>query len=115
MFIPNNKAMVEFYVGTDRHGKRRYSSPQRFPCGVVTMREESGKTSVRTDSSASRGSAKDELLQARILFPRNVRLNFGDRVTIMDFAMTVKGVHPRYNIPGQLDHWEVALEISAES
>lgn len=115
MFIPNNRARVEFYVGTDRHGKRRYSTPQTVPCGVVTLREASDKTSVRTDSSASRGSAHEELLQGRILFPRNVRLNYGDRVTIMDFMMTVKGVHPRYSIPGQLDHWEVALEVSSES
>ncbi len=115
MFIPNNTATVEFYVGSDRHGQRRYGSPMKVRCGVVTMRESAEKTSVRTDSSASRGSAKEDLLQGRILFPRNVRLNVGDRVEIMGFKMTVKGSHPRFSIPGQLDHWEVALEISAET
>ena len=114
MFIPNNKVVVEFFVGTDAFGKKQYSLPKEISCGIVYLRHANQKTSVRTDSSATRGSAKEDFNSSRILFPSNVRLSFGDKVSINGFKMTVSKVHPRYSIPGRLDHWEVDLEANGD-
>ena len=111
MFRPNLKCKVSKVTGTDLYGKRTYGTPETVPFAIVKLERSSEKTSVRTDSSASRGSAQEILADARFLFPKNVTLQEGDLIEFGDFKLTVVSVWPRYRVTGELDHWQVDCNI----
>jgi hypothetical protein len=98
-------------TGKDLYGVRIYGPYTTVPFAIVKLERSSEKTSVRTDSSASRGSAQEILADARFLFPKNVIVQEGDRVEFGDFKLTVVSVWPRYRVTGELDHWQVDCNI----
>lgn len=110
MFIPNNTAWIHRVSATrDTRGERTYAKPVRIPCGVVTLNLEIGKTSVRADSSGSRGKAEEQQGTARILFPSYAVIEDLDMVQVAGETLEVIQVMPRWNILGALDHYEVDL------
>lgn len=114
MFRPNLKCQISVLGGADGYGKRTYSPWKSTPFAIVKLEQMSEKTSVRTDSSATRGSAQEILADARLLFPAYVRLKEGDRVKFMGFTLTVTSIHPRYSVLGRHDHWQVDCNIFGE-
>lgn len=113
MLRPNLHCEVSSMTGADLYGKRTYSAWTVVPFAIVKLEQRNDKTSVRTDSSASRGSAKEILADARLLFPKNVILHEGDRVQFGGFMLTVVSVWPRYRVTGEMDHWQVDCDIWA--
>jgi hypothetical protein len=111
MLIPNVQAKYSRMIGVDVVGKRTYAGPRRIRVGVVWLEEASGKTSVRTDSSGSRGSAREPLTKSRLMFPAAVRPHPGDIVEVSGYKMAVESTFPRYGVDGVLDHWQVDLEV----
>jgi hypothetical protein len=110
VFIPNTQGKLSVLKGFNLFGEPDFDRGETVPCAVVKLIGIADKTSVRTDSSASRGNAEETLTEARILFPANVEVSSGDRFEINGFTLRVQSVHPRYNITGKLDHFDVALE-----
>lgn len=111
MFRPNLKCKLATYEKADGYGKRQYGPWKTVPCAIVKLVQESKKTSVRTDSSATRGTAQEILANARLLFPKYVSLKPGDRVSILGFELTVVSVFPRHNVLGNQDHWEIDFNV----
>lgn len=68
------------------------------------------KTTVRADSSGSRGRGEHLEGVARFLFPKTVDINRGDKVFKDDYWLEVIEKHPRYSVAGVLDHWEIDFE-----
>lgn len=114
MFIPNTTCTLRRLTGTDVFGKPVYDSPKTVPCGIVRLEEASKRTSIRTDSSASRGNAMEETTISRILFPANVRVKQGDSIIFGDFSLLVMSVWPRVSIAGKIDHWQADLKIGID-
>ena len=113
MFRPNLKCQVAKLLGADMYGKRTYGDYTTQSFAIVKLEQKTDKTSVRTDSSASRGSAQEILADARFLFPKNVDLAEGDRIKFGGFTLTVVSVWPRHRVTGELDHWQVDCNIWA--
>lgn len=111
MFRPNLTCEVSVMGAADGYGRRLYTDWKRVPFAIVKLDQGSTKTSVRTDSSASRGSAQEILANARFLFPIHVVLKPGDRVKFGDFILTVQSVFPRHSVTGRFDHWQVDCDI----
>jgi hypothetical protein len=110
MFIPNNTALIHRVNATrTTRGERSYAAPVRVPCGVVTLALEIGKTSVRADSSGSRGRAEEQQGTARILFPAYVKVAEMDMVQVEQDTLEIIQIVPRRNILGAIDHYEVDL------
>ena len=110
MFIPNNHAFLR-KAGKKRdiRGERTYQLPVRVPCAVVTLNLEIEKTSVRADSSGSRGRAEEEAGTARVLFPTYVKVAELDIVEVEGETLEIIQVNPRRDIAGKLDHYETDL------
>lgn len=115
MFIPNLRCRVRRRTGTNVYGKGTYESPKPALFAIVRLEEESSTTSVRTDSSASRGNANENTIAARFLFPISVKLKQGDIVEYLNYRMAVQSVWPRYSVTGTHDHWQVDLVMFKES
>lgn len=111
MFIPNVRCSYKRRVKLDLYGAAVYGPRTPALCGIVRLEEQSDPSSVRADSSASRGSVKEEITQSRLLFPVSVKLKQGDIVEIGDFVLVVQSVWPRYSVSGRLDHWQLDLQI----
>ncbi|NIH77424.1 hypothetical protein FHV99_004676 [Ochrobactrum sp. P20RRXII] len=113
MFTPNLKGWMQSSTGYDVNAEKIYGAQRECPYATVSMKIDLQKTSVRADSSASRGAA-DEIATTRtkILVPTYVTASFGDRfVSVEGYRFLVQSVHPRYSVGGRLDHYEIDLEI----
>lgn len=112
MFQPNLIGKLSRLSGRDVHSREIWSDPIDCPFGAVNLDVGSQKTSVRADSSASRGTA-DEIatMRAKILVAPFVTINIGDRLQFdgMTFKITTK--HTRRSVTGTVDHYECAMEI----
>lgn len=113
MFRPNLTCQVSSVEGTNLYGKETYTAWVDKKFSIVKLEQASQKTSVRTDSSATRGSAQEILTDARFLFPKDVELVAGDRIKFGGFTLVVVSVFPRHHVNGQLDHWQVDADIWA--
>lgn len=114
MFRPNVRALASRLEDRNVYGKRIYGEWFSVNIGIVKLEKSSSKTSVRTDSSGSRGSAREILADARILLPASTNLNTGDRLKIHGMMLTVESITPRYSVLGVFDHWQVDCSIYYE-
>lgn len=116
MFRPNSYATLLIYDGTsDVFGKKNFLKPMKVRCAVILYDVKSQKTSVRADTSASRGQAQEIEGLAKFLFPKTLKIKVEDRVIKDNFVLDVIEVFPRYNVLGVLDHYEVDLKKVEEN
>ena len=111
-FTPNQVGMIENKIGFDLHGSPLTAPARPLQFAVINLRRKTGKTTVRADSSASRGSA-DEITtdQARILVAKHERINIGDVFLFDGDSYDVLSKHVRRSILGMIDHYECDLEV----
>jgi len=115
MFEPNLVGRLMKPVSRNVHAEVVYGEPIQCPFGVVNMHIGAQKTSVRADSSASRGSA-DEMMaeRAKILVPAYVDIQIGDRFECDEGFFMVAARHVRRSVLGTIDHYECDLETLPE-
>lgn len=94
----------------DVHGQSIPGETKTIQCAVVKIESKQVKTSVRTDSSASRGFAQEAAVSARLLFPKGAAVTEGDLIEIRNYKLKVTGEFPRYSVNGALDHRQVDAE-----
>lgn len=114
MFIPNINGTLERQSGTNVYGKATFYPPVPVACGIVRLELMNDPTTVRADSSASRGSAHEESVLSRVLVTKETMVSNGDRLNIANHTLTVQSVWPRYAVTGQLDHYQLDLTINAQ-
>ncbi|KJZ17412.1 hypothetical protein TW86_03930 [Halomonas sp. S2151] len=111
MFRPNTYCSVSKRDSFDRWGREKYGDPKRVKCSVVRLKASREKSSVRADSSASRGRAKEIESDSVLLLPPTFQIEIGDKVEILGMALEVESIEPRLSISGRHDHNEVGLCI----
>lgn len=110
MFIPNTQGLLSSQAGTNLYGEPDFLEPRTVPCGVVKLNRIVQKTSVRADSSGSRGNSDEFVSQAKILFLPSSEVRTGDKFEIHGMMLRAIKVHPRISISGILEHYEVDFE-----
>lgn len=112
MFQPNLVGKLSRLTGRDVHARELYSDPVDCPFGVVNLEVGSQKTSVRADSSASRGAA-DEIAakRAKILVAPYVTIEVGDKFQFDGMNFRISSKHTRRSVIGVVDHFECAMEV----
>lgn len=114
MFVPNVACtIVSMDSPTDLYGQPTEQARVNTMCGVVRLEIGILKTSVRADSSASRGQAIERVAQSRLLFEPATKIKPNDRVIVNGFTLEVESIYPRHAIQGELDHWQVDLNLWA--
>jgi hypothetical protein len=110
-FIPNNVAYLSRQMATNVYAESVFGPRQKVECGVVKLNQNAKQTSVRADSSASRGTIEEEVVAAKILFLPTASPNIGDKIEINGVTLRCTAQHPRFAVTGILDHHECDLEI----
>ncbi|MER9176317.1 hypothetical protein NKH72_22315 [Mesorhizobium sp. M0955] len=101
---------IERLIGRDVHARDIYAAAVALPHAVIALEDKDQKTTVRADSSASRGAAEETVVDGKILVPSTVSLSRRDRVTLSTGTYAIIATHPRYTVFGVLDHIECLLE-----
>ena len=78
-------------------------------CAVVKLEQTSEKSSVRADTSASRGNANEITAAARLLFLPPVDIAMDDIVVIRGIKLKVVNKQTRFDVFGRHDHNQVDL------
>lgn len=111
MLIPNTTAVLTPGAGVNKYGEPSWGTPRTVRCAVVRLDTTSEKTSVRTDSSASRGNADEVTTMSKILIMPEGAPSIGDRLVIAGLTFRIMNRHLRYDVNARLDHYECDLEI----
>lgn len=111
-FTPNLIGRLYRPEGNDIHGRPRFGAPTDCQFAVVNAKRQTEKTSVRADSSASRGSA-DEITTGlgRILIARHHTVEIGDLFEFDGDSYDIVSKHARRSVFGEVDHYECDLEV----
>lgn len=110
MFRPNLIGTLKRVTGFDLHAREIYAEPIECPFAQLIFTRDAERTTVRADSSGSRGSADETVSDASVLIVPYIRPTFGDRFEFDGFTYKIVGIHPRRSVTGALDHWECTLE-----
>jgi hypothetical protein len=111
LFIPNLHCTIYPQTGLDLYGKPVFGDPIKEKCAIVKLDVVAMKTTVRADSSASRGAADELTSMARILFTNTSKVQIGDKIIVAGQDLKVLSKFPRYSIDGEFDHWQVDAGI----
>ncbi|MDR9847021.1 hypothetical protein [Herbaspirillum huttiense] len=65
------------------------------------------KSSVRADSSASRGNAMENEATSVILLAPKTQARIDDIIEVAGSKLRIMGRQPRYDVTGRLDHIEI--------
>lgn len=111
MFNPNSKCLLRRFSGRDKYAQETFAAAEPIGYSPVRLQGQVEKSSVRADSSASRGQAEIQTGTYKILVDKSVAgLRIDDRLEIDGAAFRIASIHPRYRVMGGLDHFEVDLE-----
>lgn len=111
-FVPNQDCLISKRDDdTDEFGQVTFGHKQKERCAVVTFTIGREKTTVRADSSGSRGNAQEITADIRLLFKHNSIIAIGDKVELLGYSLSVLSKFPRHSISGRLDHYQVDCEI----
>jgi hypothetical protein len=97
-------------TGRDTYGQGTLGDPIAEKCMVVKNKHTDRHTTVRADSSASRGYADEYTTENRFLVAVNTQIEHDDQIAIAGLLIKVKVRHPRYDVFGKLDHYEIEGE-----
>lgn len=106
-------------VRYDGHGRPIHSSIRKKTlCAIIRLQDTIDKTTVRADSSASRGRAEEELASGRLLLKPNEDIATGDLIEVEikgapNITLEIKSIFRRIDVGGQVHHIDVEGEIWA--
>lgn len=108
MFNPNRKCLLQLSSGkTDVYGQPTPSTYVEEGCTIVSMMINNTKSTVRADSSASRGSAMELESKSVLLLTAETQATVDDVIEIDGYKLRIMGMFPRHDIRGKLDHYQV--------
>jgi hypothetical protein len=109
MFIPNSRGTLYPLTGMNGDGEPVYGPGQVVRCAIAALNETVMATALGVQISATHGSSEETALKSEIIFPSTIKLKIDDKFSVAGFNMRVTSIGPRYNVAGQLDHYEVNL------
>jgi hypothetical protein len=108
MFRPNKRCTLRKSGGkTDVFGQPIPTETREEWCAIVTLNLRNEKSSVRADTSASRGAAREFQVDAVLLMTQFSQVRIDDVIEIEGVQLRVVARFPRHDLQGRLDHYEI--------
>ena len=96
--------VVQRTSGHDIYGKPKRLPPVNTRCAVVKLLTKRAKTTVRADSSGTRGHADETIENAKLLLPPGSLVEIDDRMVVLGVGLRVLSVEPMLTVMGKYDH-----------
>jgi hypothetical protein len=113
VFIPNLPCLLRKPGKPDVYGYSAAGAATPERCAVVKIKPESIRTTLRADSGATRGHADEFIISNLVLLAKTTNAALDDQLEVIGYKIRIKMLHPRFNILGELDHYEVEGETWA--
>jgi hypothetical protein len=110
MILPTLWVEVFDRKSADRYGQAKVARPVRVRVAPVKLIFSDDRTTVRTDSSASHGAARETVANVVVLANPRSPINKGDQLQILGRRVLVTAVHTRFTVLGVHDHDEFHCE-----
>lgn len=108
MFRPNQNCFIQKSSGkTDVYGMPVPGAKVSERLAVIELNIASEKSSVRADTSASRGNAQEMEVVSKFLLTKTTVAQINDILIYGGHSFRVKSMFPRHDLQGSLDHYEV--------
>lgn len=111
MLRPNQWFIVQKAAGNDVYGQGKPGIKSRELGSIVSLPTVDVKSSVRTDSSASRGNAHEFQNNGVVLLTAKTKAVLHDILIIRGLTLKIVMMHPRYDAAGRFDHFECQLQM----
>ncbi len=115
MFRPNLNCVIKKQGSYDQYGMPIVGQRVKERCAVVRLRNFNEKSSVRADSSASRGNAREMQASVLILLQANTQAEHDCVIELNKDQYRIMSMHARFNIAGKVDHYEVECTYWSET
>jgi hypothetical protein len=114
LFRPNTDCVIVLPGERDGYGQMQPGSRVKERCFLARVQRRSEKSTVRADSSASRGAAQENLITGQVLLAATTRAVIGAIVEAHNLKLKIVGMGERANLRGQLDHYVADVAWSAQ-
>ncbi len=111
MLNSNLTGQVRKLTGLDRYGQAALGVAVDQRCAIVKLKNEMVHTTVRADSSQSRGHGDEFVSNNKVLIQGDTIAALGDQLVILGFKIKITGMHPRLDVSGRIDHHELTGEL----
>lgn len=106
MYRPNQNCVIRAADTNDVFGQPVPGPKKKERCAIITHLISGKKTTVRTDSSASRGSAREIDASLVILLSPKTVANIESIVEVLGKRFRITSKETRLAISGRIDHYE---------
>ena len=107
MLRPCNFCALSKKTGIDVYSQPVFSSPVMERCSIIKSKLNEQHTTVRADSSASRGFAQEFLTANMILLTPKTLAEYSDKIVVANIQILVVSLNPMFDVWGKLDHYEL--------
>lgn len=111
MFRANQYCRLQLSSGNDVYGQPLPFIYRKERCAVVKLVLTSTRSTVRADSSATRGNARELQAQSIILLSPRTHAHINDIIEIGDVRLRIEGIFARHDVLGRLDHYEINAAV----
>lgn len=103
--------VIKNKISNDIYGEPVFGSGINSFCAVIKLNKIKAATTVRVDSSGTRGHADEQTLDAKLLIKPNAIIDLDDFISVSGMTMKVSAIRQQFSIGGRLDHIEVVGTI----
>lgn len=110
MFRPNLNCVIREQDGADVYGMPKQGAKFKERCASIKFSVSNEKSSVRADSSATRGNAREFEADALFLVSPKSRAEIDGLIEVMSHTFRIISKFPRHAVDGRLDHYEIGCD-----
>ena len=111
LFNPNTTCVIIKNSGYNDYGEPQYGERVVEKCAVLNAGISTKKSSVRADSSASRGNAWENIADYWFIFMPDTVADIDDLVEFNGHQLKIIKLIPRYSLTAEHDHTEAHCQM----
>lgn len=111
LFHPNTTCVIIKNTGYTVYGEPMRSGRTTEPCAVLNAGKNMKKSSVRADSSASKGNAIEVVADYWLILMPDTVAELDDLIEVHGIQVKINRLIPRYGLDGHHDHTEALCSM----
>lgn len=111
LFKPNQDCLLRRRVERNVYAEEVLGPPIKTRCTIVSLDVRIESSSLRADTSATKGNAREMIAEGKVLLPPDALARVNDQLEVDGFKLRIVGLLPRRDIAGNLDHLQATVSM----